>query len=181
MNKQFNPVLHNQVVALYPLVEADFEQMCSVASDPKIWEQHPHKTRWQEEVYRTFFETSLDSNGAFKIVDQETGKVIGGTRFYEYNESQASIAIGGTFYASKYWGTGRNALVKKLMLDYIFNYVTTVYFYIDQYNKRSQMAIERLGAVRIGEQPVDGAMIDFIYRILKEDWLVKPGNTVAGV
>jgi RimJ/RimL family protein N-acetyltransferase len=56
------------------------------------------------------------------------------------------------------------------MLDYIFNYVSVVYFYIDQHNKRSQIAIERLGAKRVGEKQVSESMLDFIYAISKEDW-----------
>lgn len=170
MNKAFNPVLQNQTVALHPLVEKDFESMFAVASDAGIWEQHPYKTRWQRDVYKTFFDNSLNSNGAFRIIDVQSKQIIGGTRFYEYNETDASIAIGGTFFARKYWGTGINKEVKKLMLDYIFNYVSVVYFYIDQHNKRSQIAIGRLGAKRAGEKQVSESMLDFIYAISKEDW-----------
>ncbi|MBL7711253.1 MAG: GNAT family N-acetyltransferase [Chitinophagaceae bacterium] len=172
MKKVFDPVLHNQLVALYPLQEADFELLFSVASDPAIWEQHPYKNRWQEAVFRPFFDTSLNSNGAFRIVDLRTKQTIGGTRFYEYSREWSSIAIGGTFYAREYWGTGINRQVKKLMLDYIFNEVTTVYFYIDQHNKRSQVAIERLGAQRDGEKQVNESMLDFVYQISKEEWLL---------
>ncbi len=171
MNQQFNPVLQNKNVALHPLLEEDFEIMLSVAADPKIWEQHPYQNRWQKDVYRTFFDASLNSNGAFRIIDVNTDKVIGGTRFYEYNEKESSIAIGGTFFSREYWGTGINKEVKKLMLDYIFNYVSIVYFYIDQYNKRSQVAIERLGAKRDGEKSSGASMIDFIYKISKADWV----------
>lgn len=173
MKRVFNPVLQNQLVALHPLTDADFEIMFSIAADPAIWEQHPHKNRWQEAVFRAFFDTSLNSNGAFRIADPSTNQTIGGTRFYEYDKEESSIAIGGTFYAREYWGSGINQQVKKLMLDYIFNEVATVYFYIDQYNRRSQIAIERLGAKRAGEKPVNGSMLDFVYKISKQEWLLR--------
>lgn len=171
INKLFQPTLHQQFLALQPLQEADFEPLFAVASDPAIWEQHPYRNRWQREAFSTFFNTSINSNGAFKIVDLKTNKLIGATRFYEYNEQESSIAIGGTFISRAYWGTDTNKSVKKLLLDYIFDYVTTVYFYIDQQNKRSQIAIERLGAKKHGEKPISETMTDDIYQIKKEDWL----------
>lgn len=173
MKKVFDTVLYNQVVALHPLTEADFGTMFSIAADPAIWEQHPYKNRWQEAVFRAFFDTSLDSNGAFRIVALRTNKSVGGTRFYEYNKEESSIAIGGTFYAREYWGTGINQEVKKLMLDFIFNYVATVYFYIDQHNRRSQIAIERLGAKKDGEKQANESMIDFVYKIAKQEWILR--------
>ncbi|HTN17220.1 MAG TPA: GNAT family N-acetyltransferase [Chitinophagaceae bacterium] len=176
MKKIFDPVIHNQLVALYPLTDADFGTMFAIAADPAIWEQHPYKNRWQEAVFRTFFDTSLESNGAFRIVALRTNQSIGGTRFYEYNKEESSIAIGGTFYAREYWGTGINQEVKKLMLDYIFNYVATVYFYIDQHNRRSQIAIERLGAKKDGEKQANESMIDFVYKISKQEWVLRAGR-----
>lgn len=108
MIPDFHPILENDIVALYPLQERDFDEMFAVAADPKIWEQHPYKDRWKEDIYRVFFNASMQSNGAFKIVDKRNGAVIGGTRFYEYDAIENSVAIGGTFYAASYWGTGIN-------------------------------------------------------------------------
>src|SRR3954463_9685593 len=112
------PILENDKVILYPLQEKDFEELYSVASDPKIWEQHPNKDRWKKEVFRTFFEGALQSGGAYKIVDKVKSITIGSTRFYGFEKENTSIHIGYTFYATSYWGTGFNLSVKRLMLNY---------------------------------------------------------------
>lgn len=93
------PILGNEKAILYPLREKDFEVLYAVASDPKIWEQHPNKERWKKEVFKTFFDGAMQSKGAFKIVDKTTGDTIGSTRFYGYNAGDNSIFIGYTFYA----------------------------------------------------------------------------------
>src|SRR6187401_3574015 len=113
MSFDIQPILENEKVALYPLQNDDFEALYEVASDPKIWEQHPNKNRWQRDVFLTFFEGAMQSKGAFKIVDKATGKVMGSTRYYDYDEEDDSILIGYTFYATACWGTGVNRAVKE--------------------------------------------------------------------
>ena len=104
MNFNIQPILENEKVILYPLQEEDFEALYNVASDPKIWEQHPTKDRWKRENFQIFFDGAIQSKGAFKIVDKATGNIIGSTRIYEYNEKENSLFIGYTFYATSYWG-----------------------------------------------------------------------------
>jgi RimJ/RimL family protein N-acetyltransferase len=172
LNIQVN--LENETVALCPLQKNDFDALFNVASDPKIWEQHPNTDRWKEEVFRTFFEGAMQSQGAFKVLDKNSGNIIGSTRYYDYNEQERSIFIGYTFYATSYWGKGINHEVKTLMLNYIFKYVNHVYFHIGANNIRSQIAITRLGAEKIAEQEVayfgDKPRLNFMYRISKKQW-----------
>ena len=174
MNVNTQPVLENEKVILCPLQEKDFEMLYAVASDPKIWEQHPNKDRWKIEVFKTFFEGAMQSKGAFKIVDKTTEGVIGSTRFYDYNEHENSIHIGYTFYATAYWGKGYNPLVKSTMLDYIFQVVSKVHFHIGADNIRSQIAIGRLGAEKIAEHEVtyygEAPQLNFVYEISKKKW-----------
>jgi N-acetyltransferase len=178
MNLNIQPILQNEKVALYPLKETDFTDLYAVAADPKIWEQHPNKDRWKKDVFQTFFDGAIQSNGAFKIVDRETGNTIGSTRFYDYDPREHSIFIGYTFYATKCWGTGINPSVKKLMLDHIFQFVSKVHFHIGANNIRSQIAIERLGAEKIAEQEIayygEPVRLNFVYLISKDNWENKP-------
>lgn len=171
------PVLENDKVILYPLEETDFETLYAVASDPKIWEQHPNKDRWKKDVFRVFFDGAMQSKGAFKIVEKATGKIAGSTRFYDYPEQENSIMIGYTFYATEYWGKGINLSVKAIMLEYAFRFVEQVYFHIGSNNVRSQIAIGRLGAEKVDEQEVayygEPSRLNFVYRISKEEWLAK--------
>jgi RimJ/RimL family protein N-acetyltransferase len=58
------PVLEGERLRLRPLVPADWEALFAVASDPLIWEQHPAHDRWQEPVFRAFFDDALANKGA---------------------------------------------------------------------------------------------------------------------
>lgn len=181
MNFSLHPLLENDYVALVPLSETDFEPLYAAASDEKIWEQHPNKDRWKREVFQLFFEGAVNSKGAFKIVDKQTGEIIGSTRFYDYDEEASSILIGYTFYATKYWGKGINPAVKKMMLDYIFQYVDTVYLHVGADNIRSQTAVERIGGVSQGKREVayygEPSRTNVVYQITKESWLSASGNS----
>ncbi|GGK55983.1 GNAT family N-acetyltransferase [Rufibacter glacialis] len=168
-------VLENEKVILYPLQEVDFEALYAMASDPKVWEQHPNKDRWKKDVFRTYFEGALQGKGAFKIIDKSTGSVAGSTRIYDYQEEDKSVLIGYTFFGTAYWGKGVNPSVKALMLDYLFGFVSRVFFHIGAVNVRSQIAIGRLGARKVGEQEVayfgELPKLNYIYVIEQEEWL----------
>ncbi|MET3877136.1 GNAT family N-acetyltransferase [Chitinophaga sp. OAE865] len=174
MKFSIQSILENEQVILYPLQEEDFEALYAVASDPRIWEQHPNRDRWKKDVFRTFFDGAIQSKGAFKIVDKQTGEIVGSTRMYDYNETENSILIGYTFYATQYWGKGINKAVKTMMLDYLFQFVSKVYFHIGASNIRSQIAIGRIGAEKTGEQEVtyfgEKPKLNFVYAIDKEKW-----------
>ncbi|MBL7880573.1 MAG: GNAT family N-acetyltransferase [Chryseobacterium gambrini] len=156
-----------------PLLQGEIESLYEVASDPKVWEQHPNKDRYRREVFENFFRGAIESKGAFKIIEKETGAVLGSSRFYDCDEAKNSIFIGYTFYGTKSWGKGINPQIKKLMLDYIFQFVDTVYFHIGKENYRSQIALERLGGKKIAEQEVayfgEPTRTNFVYEIKKEN------------
>ncbi|BFM41555.1 GNAT family protein [Flavobacterium sp. CFS9] len=164
-------ILEDDLVQLIPLQENDFEKLYKVASDPLIWEQHPNKNRYEREVFQNFFEGAMESKGAFLIIDKSTGEIAGSTRFYEYDLENKTVFIGYTFYGRKFWGTGFNAQVKKMMLDYAFKAVDKVQFHIGAENFRSQKAIEKLGAVKIGEINVayynEPSRYNFVYELKK--------------
>ncbi|MFB6454295.1 GNAT family N-acetyltransferase [Chitinophaga sp. Hz27] len=174
MEFNIQPILENDRATLEPLQAADFETVYATASDPLVWEQHPNKTRWQKDVFRVYFDGAMESKGAFKIIDKRSGKVAGSTRYYDYNAADNSIMIGYTFYAREFWGTGLNMSVKKLMLDYIFQYVDKVIFQVGATNTRSQIAMGRVGAVKTGEETItyygEAPKHNFIYTINKSDW-----------
>jgi len=164
------PQLKSDRATLVPLVEADFERVYAVASDPLVWEQHPNRDRWQRDVFRRFFDGALESGGAFKILDS-SGAVAGCTRYYDHDPEGRLIYIGYTFYGRKHWGTGINPAVKALMLDHIFQWVDRVRFSIGATNLRSQIAIGRLGAQKIGETFAgDPPKHNFVYELAKADW-----------
>lgn len=173
MNLQPN-LLSNEWVSLYPLKEQDFEILYSIAADPLIWEQHPNKLRYKKEVFETFFKGAIESKGAFLIIDTKTNLPIGSSRFYNFNKEKSSIEIGYTFYARSCWGKPYNRSAKNLMIQYAFNFIDTVNFNIGSGNIRSQKAIEKIGATKIGEEVVEyfgeAPTLNFVYAVYKANW-----------
>ncbi len=175
MNFDIQPTLENELVILQPLHENDFEELFLAASDPKVWEQHPNKNRWKREIFQTFFDGAIESKGAFKIIDKATQQVIGSSRYYDFDETDSSILVGYTFYTTNSWGKGINPSVKKLMFDYIFQFVNKVYLHVGADNKRSQIAVERLGCKKVKEEEVayfgEQPKLNFVYEMTKNNWV----------
>lgn len=149
MNLNWQPTLENDLLILKPLTAEDFDDLFNVASDPLIWEQHPAKERSTKAGFEPFFKEAMESKGAFIVIDKKTGTAIGSTRYYPVLESANAIEIGWTFLARQYWGGNYNKSMKKLMMDYAFQLVADVLFYIHDTNYRSQKAVENIGGQRI--------------------------------
>src|SRR5687768_9597930 len=177
MPGSLQPTLENELVKLRPLLPEDFESLYQIASDPLIWEQHPNKERYKKDVFKTFFEGALESKGALLIYDKHTGSLIGTTRYYDLNPQDKCIAIGYTFLSRSHWGKGYNHAAKHLMLHHAFPFVESVVFHIGANNIRSQKAIEKLGAIKTGEQEIsyygEDSKLNFVYQISKKDWINK--------
>lgn len=147
------PVLAGSRVWLRPLREDDAEALYAVACDPLLWEQHPSADRVQRDVFDRWFDAALASEGALAVVDQTDGAVIGTSRFDRYDPARREVEIGWTFLARSHWGGAFNAELKRLMLEHAFACVDAVVFRAHEGNVRSQRAIEKLGAVRVGSEP----------------------------
>jgi RimJ/RimL family protein N-acetyltransferase len=144
------PHLRGELIELRPLAPDDWGQLFAVASDSLIWEQHPESDRHKEEVFRVFFKEALESGGAFVVIDEKTQQIIGSTRFYGYDPKKSEIEIGWTFLARKYWGGRYNLKMKELLLAHAFKFVERVVFLVGEQNLRSQKAMEKIGAIRLG-------------------------------
>ncbi|MCW2673921.1 MAG: hypothetical protein JWP14_2510 [Frankiales bacterium] len=143
------PVLCNDMLLLRPLATTDFDTLFRIASDPLVWEQHPSKDRTQEPVFRQWFQEALASQGALVAVERSDGEVIGTSRYVLHGRD--AVEIGWTFLARSRWGGTWNGEMKRLMLDHAFKSASTVVFTVHEDNRRSQRAVERLGAIRVGE------------------------------
>jgi RimJ/RimL family protein N-acetyltransferase len=150
------PTLQGHLLELRPLRADDFQGLYAVASDPLIWEQHPFRDRYKEEVFREFFREALESGGALIALDSKDGRVIGSSRFHGYDEANSEIEIGWTFLGRSYWGGVYNREMKRLMLRHAFRFVNSVIFVVGVTNWRSQKAMEKIGGVRVGSR-VDAA------------------------
>ncbi|MEO6904317.1 MAG: GNAT family N-acetyltransferase [Bacteroidia bacterium] len=167
-------ILQDEMIKIIPLKETDFEELFKVASDPLIWEQHPTRDRYKPEVFKLYFDGAILGQSAFKIIDILRNEIIGSSRFYDYKPEKKSIAIGYSFLAKEYWGGIYNKSAKRLLIDYAFKYVDNIYFHIGSTNIRSQKAITKIGATKVGEVDFDyygRKLLHFEYAISKKEWI----------
>lgn len=158
------PTLRGELLELRPLRAEDFDALFAVAADPLIWEQHPDD-RHREDRFRVFFRESLASGGALLAVDAKDGRVIGSSRYHGYDEDAGEVEIGWTFLARSHWGGRYNGEMKRLMLRHAFRFVDRVVFLAGPDNRRSQRALEKIGAVRAGSRPDASGRGSMLYEI----------------
>lgn len=170
---KLQPTLGNERVLLRPLTEQDFEPLFEAASDPLIWEQHTAE-RYKREIFSDFFKESMKSGGALVIIDKESEKIIGSSRYKPITKMDTAVEIGWTFLSRKYWGGEYNKVVKTLMIEHAFRFFDDVILYIDEENLRSQKAAEKISAERqSADSPFNVIRRDpshVTYRINKNEW-----------
>jgi RimJ/RimL family protein N-acetyltransferase len=146
------PVLDGERLYLRPLAEGDWDALFAVASDRLIWAHHPAPDRWQEPVFREFFDDALAHGGALAIVDKASGGIIGSSRFQGFDPADGGVVeIGWSFLARPYWGLGYNAEFKRLMLAHALASVERVVFTVGEDNAISRKAMANIGGVLTGE------------------------------
>jgi RimJ/RimL family protein N-acetyltransferase len=175
---ELQPRLENELIKIEPLEAGDFENLYAVASDPLIWEQHPSRDRYQRPVFENFFRGAMASGGAFRVMDNTNGELIGSTRYCDHDETKRQISVGYTFIARSRWGRRFNHALKTLMLDHAFQYVDRVNFQVGVNNWRSRKAMEKLGSIYIGEQLVsysgEPAHPNVVFKIDAAEWANRP-------
>ncbi|MEQ8314625.1 MAG: GNAT family N-acetyltransferase [Gammaproteobacteria bacterium] len=142
------PTLEGPRLTIRPIQHSDWEGLYAAASDPLVWEQHPAKDRYKENEFRLFFDDAIRCGSALTFVHRESGKLIGSSRYNEYDADRSEIEIGWTFLGRDYWGGSYNREIKKLMLEHAYTFVDTVLFWVGDDNMRSQKAVEKIGGVK---------------------------------
>ena len=166
MSFDLQPTLTGELLELRPLEEHDFDALFAAAADPLIWEQHPATDRYKEAVFREFFRGAMECGGAFKVLDLKAGRVIGSSRYYAYDAARREIEIGWTFLARTHWGGAYNQEMKRLMLRHAFQFVDRVVFLVGPGNARSQRALEKIGAARVGMRKQADGTESVIFEII---------------
>ena len=168
------PTLSGPRLMLRPIEPADWRDMYAAAADPEIWAVHPQSDRYKEAVFRKYFDGAIASKSAFAIIDRNNDKIIGSSRYEDFDEAASEIEIGWTFLARKYWGGSYNCELKKLMLDHAFSFVDTVVFWVGVDNLRSRRAVEKIGGeLREGvfrRQNADDRADYVVYAISKSEF-----------
>jgi RimJ/RimL family protein N-acetyltransferase len=174
------PTLSGRHVRLRPLTRDDGPALVEAARTDGLWDifyasvfKLKNVDAFMDEV---FAEQDYGRVLPFAVLDAG-GRVVGTTRYMRMTESHRRLEIGGTFYATAVQRTGVNTETKLLLLGYAFDVLgcQCVQIRTDALNKRSQAAIERLGATRDGvlrgHQIVGGRLRDsVVYSILDREW-----------
>jgi N-acetyltransferase len=168
------PTLRGALLQLRPLRSDDFGDLFAVASDPRIWEGHPERNRYRPEVFTVFFREALASGGALVAIDGDSGLVIGSSRYHGFRADLSEVEIGWSFLARSHWGGRYNGEMKSLMLRHAFAYVATVVFMVDPSNRRSQQALQKIGAVLRGRRLDATQRERLCFSISKAEWTQRP-------
>lgn len=166
------PTLNGHLIQIRPLALEDFDALFEAAGDPLIWGQHPENDRYKREVFQRFFDGAIESNGAFAVIERNSGRIIGSSRYCNLNPLEREVEIGFTFLERAFWGGSYNRELKQLMLQHAFRFVERVIFVVGEKNHRSQKALEKIGArfLRKADLPgPDGTMGSRLIFIINVD------------
>ena len=146
------PTLAHPAVTLRAATAADWPALFAAAHDPGIWEGHPAHDRWQEPVFRAFFDEGLASGGMLVAAEPATGLLIGSSRFDLGRAEAGEVEVGWTFLVRRHWGSRTNHIMKALMVGQALASVERVIFLVGETNIRSRTAINRIGATLTDRQ-----------------------------
>jgi N-acetyltransferase len=169
-------------VELVPLTAEHVDALLPVALDPEIWKFTVESVASREEL-EGFVGRALAARDAgtalpFATVERGTGRVVGSTRFANYERAHSRIEIGWTWIGREWQRTAVNTEAKLLMLGHAFEALglRRVELKTDVLNERSRTAILRLGAVEEGilrqhTVTARGRVRDTVYfSILASEW-----------
>jgi RimJ/RimL family protein N-acetyltransferase len=150
MDLDLQPTLVGDILRARPLKADDLDALYGIASDARVWEQHPSKDRGDLEVFRRWFDEAVACQGALVVEDLAAGEVIGSSRFVTRNET--TVEIDWTFLRRDRWGGLWNGELKRLMLTHAFAATSVVVFIVHDANFRSQRAVAKLGAREVARE-----------------------------
>lgn len=175
------PTLTGRHVVLRPLAREDAAALGAAAADGDLTELFFANvmtfTNPDAAVAAMLQERDYGRAMPFTVLSAQ-GQVIGCTRLMRMNRAHRRVEIGGTFYARSAQRSGVNTEAKLLLLTHAFEVLgcQVVQIRTDWFNKRSQAAIERLGAKRDGvlrnhQIMPDGRLRDLVvYSIILSEW-----------
>jgi len=169
-------------VRLQPLSRDHETGLIEAAKDGKLWElwytsvPEPDKTQ-------AYIDAALAGQKAgdmlpWAVMDAKSGEIIGSTRYHDIIPAADRVEIGYTWYAARAQRSHVNTACKLLLFEFAFEKVhcKVVGLRTDNFNFRSQRAIEALGAKQDGVirhhwPRRDGTVRDTVmYSVLVAEW-----------
>ena len=164
------------------MTPAHTPDLAAAAADGKLWElwytavPAPDKTQ-------AYIETALAGQESgvmlpWVVRDIDSGRIVGTTRYHDIIREVDRVEIGYTWYGAKWQRTHVNTACKLLLMTHAFDTLgcKVVGLRTDNFNFRSQRAIEALGAKKDGVirhhwARRDGTVRDTVmYSILVAEW-----------
>ena len=174
--------LQGTSVSLEPLEQAHIADIRNAAADGELWKLFftsvPAPEQTQQWLDAALAMQSQQKAIPFVVREKSGGKIVGSTRFCNIDHQHQRLEIGYTWYSQSVQRSAINTECKLLLLTHAFEVLNcvAVEFRTDWFNRRSQAAIERLGAKRDGVLRnhmilPDGRIRDtVVYSILQNEW-----------
>jgi RimJ/RimL family protein N-acetyltransferase len=174
--------LEGHGIRLEPLAQAHHDALRAAVADGRLWELWYTAVPEPERV-AAYIATALAGQEQghmlpWAVRELETGAIVGSTRYHDIVAEIDRVEIGYTWYASQYQRTRVNTVCKLLLFTHAFETVgcRVVGFRTDNFNFKSQRAIEALGAKKDGvirhhQRRRDGTVRDSVlYSVLAAEW-----------
>ncbi|HEX8836546.1 MAG TPA: GNAT family protein [Candidatus Acidoferrum sp.] len=145
-------VLEGRYVRLEPMREDHLAGLAAVGLDEDLWRWIPTPVRTVEEM-AAYIATALRERAQgvslpFALVEQQTRRPIGSTRYGSIDRTHHRVEIGWTWVAREWQRTAINTEAKYLLLKHAFETLGCIRVELktDSLNERSRAAILRIGA-----------------------------------
>lgn len=175
-------ILSGHGVSLMPLHGDHADALEEAAADGRLWELRVTSVP-EPGAAAAYIQAALQGQAAghmlpFAIVDVNSGRVIGTSRYHDIVPALARLEIGYTWYGKSWQRSHVNTACKLLLLRHAFEVLgaALVGWRTDNFNIASQRAIERLGARKDGvlrhhALRRDGTVRDTVmYSLAKGEW-----------
>ena len=169
-------------IRLEPLTPAHRDQLAAAATDGELWKLWFTAVPAPDET-EAYIEKALAGQRdghmlPWAVREVASGLVVGSTRYHDIVSAIDRVEIGYTFYRASRQRTALNTTCKLLLLAHAFDTLgcKVVGLRTDNFNFRSQRAIEALGAKKDGvlrhhAARRDGTVRDSVmYTILASEW-----------
>jgi RimJ/RimL family protein N-acetyltransferase len=175
-------VIEGHGVRLEPMQVAHAGPLGAAASDGRLWElwftSVPSPDEAAAYVAAALEGQRLGHMLPWVVREQESGTIVGSTRFHDMVPAIDRVEIGYTWYAARWQRSHVNTDCKLLLLAHAFDTVgcRVVGLRTDNFNVASQRAIEALGAHKDGvlrhhQARRDGTVRDSVmYSLLAAEW-----------
>jgi len=182
MNALAPVVLEDRGIRLEPLTESHRDALAAAAADGKLWDLWytaiPEPARISEYVAAALEGQQDGHMLPWAVRELATDTIVGTTRYHDVQPTMERVEIGYTWYMQSRWRSALNTTCKLMLLRHAFDTLGcgVVGLRTDNFNFRSQRAIEALGAKRDGVirrfgLRKDGTVRDSVmFSILDSEW-----------